>query len=126
MGRRKKPGTPGKTTIPPEIVSSVTRRLLTEFTKRGYQVDHHLFVVPQQGFLYIEVERKEFGARGPRPPVNLSSTVHIPLGRLKFMGSAEKWEHQPYRYSDEYWDDRETETGTPEDLMLSMIVERLC
>jgi len=126
VGRRKKPGTPGKTTIPPGIVLSVTRRLLAEFTKRGYHVDHHLFVVPQQCYLYLEVERKEFGARGPRPPINRSSTTHTPLGRLKFLGNAMKWEYQPYRYSDEYWDDRETEIGTPEDLILSGIVERLC
>lgn len=126
MGRRKKPGTPGKTTIPPEIVSSVIRRLSNEFGKRGYDIDHNLFVVPQQCYLYLEVERKEFGSKKRRPPINLSSTTHIPLGRLKFMGGTEKWEYQPYRYSDEYWDDRDTEVGTPEDLMLSMVVERLC
>jgi len=89
-------------------------------------MDHHLFIVPQQGFLYLEVERKEFGARGPRPPIDRSSTTHLPLGRLKFLGSPESWEFQPYRYSDEYWDHRDTEIGTPEDLMLSMIVERIC
>ena len=87
---------------------------------------YHLFIVPQQCYLYLEVARKEFGERGPRPPINLSSTTHAPLGRLKFMGNAEKWEYQPYRWSDEYWDDRDVELGTPEDLMLSMIVERFC
>ena len=126
MGHRKKPGAPVRTTIPAEIVSSVTRRLLAEFTKRRYHMDHHLFVVAQQCYLYLEVERKEFGTPRSRPPVNRSSTTHIPLGRLKFMGTAQRWEYQPYRYSDEYWDDRDTEQGTPEDLMLSMIVERLC
>jgi hypothetical protein len=126
VGRRKKPGTPGKTTIPPAIVSFVTRRLVAEFTKRGYHLDHHLFVVLQQCFLYLEVERKEFGTLGPRPPVNRSSTIHIPLGRLKFLGSAAKWEYQPYRYADECWDDREAEIGTPEELILSGVVERLC
>jgi len=126
VGHRKKPGTPGKTTIPAEIVASVTKRLLSTFTKRGYHLDHHVFIIPQQCYLYVEVERKEFGTRGYRPPITRSSTTHIPLGRLKFMGIAERWEYQPYRYSDEYWDHRGTEIGTPEDLMLSMIVERLC
>jgi len=126
VGRRKKPGSPGKTTIAPEIVSRVTRRLVAEFTKRGYHADHNLFVVPQQCYLYLEVQRKEFGALGPRPPIHRSSTTHIPLGRLKFLGGAAEWEYQPYRYSDEYWDDRDVQIGTPEDLILSGIVERLC
>ena len=126
MGRRKKPGTPGKTTIPPDIVSRVTRRLVAEFTKRGYHMDHNLFVVPQQCYLYFEVERKEFGSLGPQPPINRGSTTHFPLGRLKFLGSAKEWEYQPYRYSDEYWDERDVEIGTPEDLILPGIVERLC
>lgn len=107
MGRRKKPGTPGKTTIPAEIVSRVTRRLVAEFTKREYHLDHNLFVVPQQCYLYLEVERKEFGTLRPRPLIHRSSTTHIPLGRLKF-------------------DDRDVEIGTPEDLILSGIVKRLC
>jgi hypothetical protein len=126
VGHRKKPGAPGKTTIPSGIVSSVTRRLLNDFRKRGYEIDHDLFIVPQQCYLYLEVERKDFGTTRPRAPVTLSSTTHIPLGRLRFTGNAKKWEYQPYRYSDEYWDDRDTEIGTPEDLLLSMVVERLC
>lgn len=126
MGHRKKPGEPGKTTIPREIVSRVTRRLVAEFTQRGYHVDHNLFVVPQQCYLYLEVERKEFGTVGPRPSINRSSTTHIPLGRLKFLGSAAEWEYQPYHYSDEHWDDRDVEIGSPEDLILSGIVEKLC
>ncbi|OGP87285.1 MAG: hypothetical protein A2Y95_06245 [Deltaproteobacteria bacterium RBG_13_65_10] len=55
----------------------------------------------------------------------ISSTT-IPLGRLRFMGAAERWGYQLYRNSDEYWDHCAPEGGTPEDLMLSMIVERLC
>jgi hypothetical protein len=125
VGHRKKPGAPGKTTIPPKIVSSVTERLWAEFAKRGYLVDHHLFIIPQQCYLYVEVQRKEFGSSEPQPPITRSSTTHIPLGRLKFLGTADRWQHQPYRYSDEGWDDRVTELGTPEDLMLSMVVGRL-
>jgi hypothetical protein len=125
LGRSKKPGAPGKTTIPPEVVSSVTKRLLAEFRKRRYHMDHHLFVVAQQGYLYLEAARKEWGASGPRPPINRSSTTHIPLGRLRFLRDGEAWEFQPYRFSDEYWDDRETEVGIPEDLVLSMVVARL-
>ena len=126
MGRRKKPGTPGKTTIPPETVSSVTQRLLAEFTKREYHLDHHLFVVSQQCFLYVEVKRMKFDVQEPRLPINKSSTTHIPLGRLRFLGSMESWEFQPYRWSDECWDQRSIEIGTPEGLLLSMIVAGFC
>lgn len=73
----------------------------------------------------MEDQRKDFGSSEPEPPITRSSTMHIPLGRLKFLGTADKWQDQPYRYSDECWDAREKELGTPEDLMLSMVVERL-
>ena len=125
MGRSKKPGTPQRTTIPAEIVRISTKRLLTAFRKRGYEIDHHLFVVPQQCYLYVEVQRKEFGSRDPRPPITRGSTTHMPLGRLKFLRRPDKWEYQPYRYSDECWDERDTEIANLEDLMLSMVVEFL-
>ena len=58
MGRRKKPGTPGKTTIPAGIVSNVTDRLVAVFRERGYHHDYRLFIIPQQGYLYVEVEER--------------------------------------------------------------------
>ena len=125
VGHRRKPGTPGKTTIPAEIVGAVTERLTAAFARHGYDVDYDLFVIPQQRYLYVEVERRESGARTARPPINRSSMMHLPLGRLRFLGSAERWEHQPYRYSDEYWDRRSREVGTPEELLLSMVVDGL-
>lgn len=108
------------------IVASVTARLLAEFKRRRFHMDHHVFVVPQQCYLYVEVKRKKWGSRETRPPIDRGSTTPIPRGRLKFLGTTEKWELQPYRFSDEYWDHREVEIGAPEDLMLSMIVEKLC
>ena len=48
MGHAKKPGTPGRTTIPPEVVSKVTARLLRQFRKFHYDFDYQLFVIPQQ------------------------------------------------------------------------------
>lgn len=125
MGHRKKPGTPGKTTIPSRIVVSVTERLWAGFTQRKYHLEHRLFIIPQQCYLYVEVQRKKLGSIEPQPPITRSSTTHIPLGRLKFMGTADRWQYQPYRCSDECWDDRGTELGPPEDLMLSMVVGRL-
>lgn len=45
MSHRKKPGAPGRTTIPAEVVAEVTGRLLAEFRKMGYARYHRLFVV---------------------------------------------------------------------------------
>jgi len=126
MGHSKKPGTPGRTTIPAEIVTATTKRLLAVFTKRKFDLDHDLFVVPQQCYLYVEVQRRPYDAKGARPPITTSSTTHIPLGRLKFLGDAKKWEYQPYRWSDEFWDEGQAERGTPGDLMLAMLVDTLC
>lgn len=43
-----KPGAPGRTTIPPEVVAEVTRKLVAEFRKMGYAQYHRFFVVPQR------------------------------------------------------------------------------
>ena len=63
MRHSRKPGSPGKTTIPLRIVSAVTRRLLATFRRLGYDIDHDLFVIPQQCFLYVEVKGRPFGTR---------------------------------------------------------------
>ena len=125
MGRSRKPGTPGRRTIPPEIVSDVTRRLVATFRRFGYDVVYDLFVIPQQCYLYVEVKRREPGSAGPRPPITRSSTTHLPLGRLKYLCDGGKWEFHPYTWSDETWDERSVERGSPEDLMLSAIVGAL-
>ena len=120
---RRKPGTPGKTTIPLEIVSSVTERLSAAFTRHGYHRLFKLFVVSQQGYLYVEAEWRALRARTPRRRTKGSSARRMPLGRLRFLGTPDRWEYQPYRYSDEYWDNRSTEVGTPEELLLSMVLD---
>lgn len=48
MGRSKKPGEPGRTTIAAEVVAEGTRRLVAEFKRMGYARYHWLFVVPQR------------------------------------------------------------------------------
>jgi len=122
MGRARKPGTLGKTTIPTDVVSKVTERLLREFRKRRYD-DYHLFVIPQQCYLYLEVRRKREDDDDPHPPVTRSSTTHKPLGRLKYVGQMRKWEFHPYLWSDEWWDHESIETGTPEFLLLGTLIE---
>jgi hypothetical protein len=123
MGRARKPGTPGKTTIPPEVVSRVTERLVAHFRKFGYDEEYHFFVVPQQCYLYLEVRRKREDDTGPPPPITKGSTTHKPLGRLKFLGGVRTWEHHPYLWSDEWWDERGGERGSPEYLLLGALVE---
>ncbi|MBI4229991.1 MAG: hypothetical protein HY608_04065 [Planctomycetes bacterium] len=127
MGHRKKPGAPGKTTIPSEIVASVTERLASMFRKMDFEFDHHLFVVPQQCYLYMEVERKRF-PHNDRPrtlPIGKGSTTHRPLGRLKFMGRPDKWAYQPYIWSDECWEEHDGHTGTAEDHMMEILAYKI-
>ena len=98
MSRRKKPGTPGKTTVPREVVSAVTKYVQAEFKKRGFADYLDVFVVAQQCFIYVETGGKvhdAFGRPLAKPRVNTSSTAHTPLGRLKYVGSAERWELHP-------------------------------
>jgi len=121
VGRAKKPGAPGRTVIPPAIVSSVSRRLVRVFERFRFHLDHHLFIVPQQCYLYVEARRKEWGSQEPAPPMPRGSTTNIPLGRLRFMGKGDRWEWDPYSWSDEFWDHREAVIGSPEDLMLAML-----
>ena len=125
MARGKKPGTPGRTTIAPPIVSSVTERLSAAFRRHGYDQHHELFVIPQQGYLYLEAEPMPGEVRTPGSLSSSSMRVRIPLGRMRFLGSEETWEYQPYRYSDEEWDLRNAEVGTPEELLLSMVLDQL-
>ena len=121
MSRRKKPGTPRKTTIPSEVVSSVTRYIQAEFKKRDSADYLDVFVIAQQCYVYLETgdkARDAFGRPLPKPRVTTSSTTHKPLGRLKYLGSTRPWEFHPYRWSDEVWDDDEfRQTGSLEDLV---------
>jgi hypothetical protein len=123
MGRRRKPGVPGKTTIPQNAVSSTTERLQALFVKQGFAEDFDLFAIAQQSFLYLEVERHALGC-GPECTSVKPSMPRTPLGRLRHV-RGDNWELHPYRWSDEDWDDRSPATGTPEELVLTMLVERL-
>lgn len=123
MGRSKKPGAPGKTTIPPEVVFSVTTRLLAVFHESGFDTDYYLFVVPQQCYLYVETREMPTGCSLPVPPITKGSTTHKPLGRLKYVGTTEDWVCQPYSWADEFWNDQGTERGCPEDLMSGMLLK---
>ena len=129
MGRSRKPGTPGRTTIPPKVTSDVTGRLVATFRRFGSCGVFDLFVIPQQCYLYVEVKRRVPGSAGTRPPIPRSSTTHIPLGRLKYIDQgrdeAERWELQTTLWSDETWDERSVVRGSPENLMLSAIVGTL-
>jgi hypothetical protein len=128
MARAKKPGTPGKTTIPREVVKATTQRLKKAFKTTGEAVASDLVVVAQQHYLYLEaVERpieimpgmvearfaKKGGAR------------RTPLGRMVWTGNAENWMLQLYKWSDEWWDeDNEAERpgGTPEECIVQAVL----
>jgi hypothetical protein len=126
MGHARKPGAPGRTTIPPEVVAKATERLLREFRKFHYDDDYHLFIIPQQCYLYLEVRWKREDDDDPDPPVTKSSTTHKPLGRLKYVGRMRRWEFHPYLWSDEWWDHKSRETGSLEYLLLGTLIEHCC
>ena len=123
MSHSKKPGTPGKTTIPPEIVSAATMKLAACFRGKWFTSSHDLFVVPRQCYLYVETRRRQWDDAGPRPPMDKDSTTHRPLGRLKYVGDPDVWEYHRYIWSNEYWDERlGVETGTIKQLVDVMIL----
>lgn len=124
MARRRKPGVAGKTTIPLEVVTATRERLQAVFAKMGFAEDYDLYLVAQQRFLYVEVERHPIGC-GPDCTSTRTSSARTPLGRLQLV-SDDEWEFHPYRWSGEGWDDRSPERGTPEELMSAIVVERLC
>ncbi len=124
MARRRKPGTPGKTTIPQEIVEGTTERLMRAFAKTGPAIKADLVVTAQQKYLYLEtverpwerlpgVSEPRYGkARGPR---------HKPLGRMVWTGDPERWKLQAYLWEKETWDEKNeagNHGGTPEECMI--------
>ena len=121
MARRRKPGTPGRTTIPPEVVKSVTKRPNATFKKFGDAQFEKLEVVAQQHYLYLETR--------PRPREILPGLVDArligkqrppakPLGRMVWTGDVKHWRLELYKWSDEWWDERNDAScigGTPEE-----------
>ena len=123
MGHAKKLGTPGKTTIPPEVVSSAIRQLVRGLGNARI-LPYNLFVVPQQCYLYVETGHRDWDDDGPPPPITKGSVAHKPLGRLKYLGDPNSWEYQRYKWSDEHWDEkRGVERGTIKELINVIIIE---
>ena len=129
MGRRRKPGTPGKTKISRDVVKATTRRLKAAFKKTGESEMSDLQVVAQQHYLYLETlerPREIFPglvearfAKGRRKP------SAVPLGRMVWTGDSEDWRFQLYKWSDEWWDeenDGSTYGGRPEDCVFEACV----
>ena len=128
MARRRKPGTPGKTTIPPEVVKTVTKRLQKAFKQTDEQAFSNLFIIAQQHFLYLEksehpieimagLVEARFLKRGGAP--------RTPIGRMVWTGDVENWQLQLYKWSSEHWDEENeavTSGGIPEDCLIEAIV----
>jgi hypothetical protein len=117
VGRAKKPGMPGKTTIPRETVSQIAQKLRSTFNRFQFHHEFHFVVVPQQCYLYLEVAPVRDGHPAPSP--DKGSTTHKPLGRLMYLGTPSEWEYQPYRRSNGGWDARNCERGTASQLLLA-------
>ncbi len=128
MPRAKKPGTPGTTIIPKEVVREATRRLENAFRRTEDAEHQRLEVIAQQRFLYLEIVE--------RPVEVLPGLVEArfakkggarrrTLGRLVWTGDPERWHLELYKWSDECWDEENeagTGCGTPEDCLARSVL----
>ncbi len=128
MGRARKPGTRGKTTIPPEVVKAVTKRLRDAFNASPEVEVSGLELMAQQHYLYLETR--------DRPQEILAGLVEarlvrkrrrpaVPLGRMVWTGDAERWHLELYKWSDDWWDeenDASTAGGTPEECLAEAVL----
>lgn len=128
MARAKKPGTPGKTRIPKDVVKDTTIRLKKAFKGTGEAELADLVIIAQQHYLYLETAERpveilpglisaRFG-KGKGAP-------RKPLGRMVWTGNPERWGFQLYKWSDEWWDehnDGNTLGGTPEECLAEAVL----
>lgn len=45
---------------------------------------------------------------------------------MRYDGDPQAWVYERYNWKDDFWDEYNADVGTPEKLMLAMIVEGLC
>jgi hypothetical protein len=127
MTRAKKPGTPGKTIIPKEVVREAMRRLKNAFRRTANAERETLEVIAQQRYLYLEtVERpvEVFPGLVDARFAKKGGARRTPLGRLVWMGDPERWCLQLYKWSDECWDEENeagTGGGTPEECLAQSV-----
>lgn len=118
MARARKPGTAGKTKIPPDVVNTVCKRLQIAFRETDEEGFYELEVIPQQHYLYLEtVERPREVLPGLIQARFAKQQRRTPLGRMIWAGDPEHWRLELYKWSDERWDERNdagTTGGTPE------------
>lgn len=124
MSRARKPGTPGKTTIPQDVVEATAGRLMKAFAENGAAIGADLSVTAQQEYLYLEtVERPAQDASGIGKPRygKARGPRRRPLGRMVWTGQTERWELQAYLWAEECWDTKNklgSYGGTPEECMI--------
>jgi hypothetical protein len=93
MSRRKKPGTPGNTTIPREVVSAVTMLVQAEFKKRGCADYLDVFVVARGAHLvhasHLLHVAEVAGTRQPGPAIFAARVAgpRRPLGTRQPLGT---------------------------------------
>jgi len=127
MTRARKPGTPGKTTIPKEAVLEARRRLKKAFVQTENSEYQRLEVIAQQHYLYLETVElpiEVFPGLVDARFARYGGACRAPLGRLVWTGDPERWCLQLYKWSDECWDEENeagTGGGTPEDCLVQSV-----
>ena len=124
MARARRPGAPGRTKIPGDVVKATTKRLKMAFKKTGDGTFADLAVIAQQHYLYLEsierpheimpglIDARFAKARGRR---------RTPLARMVWTGDPERWRLELYKWSDERWDEENdacTAGGSPEECLV--------
>ena len=126
MARARKPGTPGKTKIPADVVRAARKRLLRAFRETDEEEFCDLKVIAQQHFLYLEtVERPHEVLPGLIDARFAKQQRRTPLGRMIWAGDPERWRLELYKWSDECWDERNdagTVGGTPEQCIVEATI----
>ncbi len=90
MTRARKPGTPGKTTIPKEAVREATRRLKKAFGQTGNAGCRRLEIIAQQHHLYLETDElpvEVFPGLVDSRFARQGGARRAPLGRLVWTGA---------------------------------------
>ncbi|MBN1489919.1 MAG: hypothetical protein JXA69_08380 [Phycisphaerae bacterium] len=128
MARARKPGTPGRTTIPRDAVKETTRRLTKSFKQTAEAELASLAVIAQQAYLYLETMERPFEVMPGLVAARFAKkggARRTPLGRMVWTGNPEIWHLQLFKWSDECWD-TENEAGctggTPEECLAEALL----
>ena len=109
-------------------MKETTYRLKKAFRETGQAELADLLVVAQQHYLYLEIAERPMEILPGLIPAQFGKSKGLPrkpLGRMAWTGNPKKWRLQLYKWSDEWWDEKNdagTIGGTPEDCLTEAVL----